>query len=443
MVAAFGVIAALLGGLQIIQYVEQRDMQRGIEHIQKHTLVSVRLIGRIAVDVQREQVLLTYHVFEKGSSKMGTLEERLQAVRDDYRDAASEYAPHATRNGEWFVWDQLEREVDAVRHLDDRALDLSRANRDAEAASKLLDAKPLFDAIGRKASALVDINEVAVNRAAVNAAARHRRDAWIQHALTAGILVVVVLGGYWVTRHVVHAQRDLERVNGKLETKNRELDAFAGRVAHDLRNPLNAIQLTSERLTLQLPQSASLTEPISRSVMRIGRLIDDLLLLSRSRVATPKPTPTMQIGFSIEQDLAPIVEAANGTLRVSLEPAEILCTEGLLKQALCNLGENAMKYHRADVAPVVEMLGRVDVEYYSIQVSDNGIGMTTDETSRVFEPFFRGERVRAIPGTGLGLSIVQRVVEADGGQITLSSRPEQGTTFVIALPLARRGATTA
>jgi signal transduction histidine kinase len=437
MLGAFGVIAVLLGCLQGIQYFEERDTQQAIELIQKNVVRSVRLVNRMAIDVWREQVSVAYHIFENKPENMTRLENTLADARADYAEAANEYARLAILSGEAPVWHMLRHEVEQAQAQDDVALTMSRQDRDRDAIEAMSATRPLFRAIEEKTAALVDLNQHAVDRAADDAAARHRLDSWIQHAITAAILLAVLLGGYLVTRVVVRAQRALELQREVLAKKNRELDAFAGRIAHDLRNPLNTISLSAEMLVTKLPEAATMTTPIGRGVTRIARLIDDLLVLSRIGMMTQKPANTEPIATALEQELGPLVGKVDGALHVALEPAEVLCTEGLLRQALWNLGENAVKYRRTDVAPHIEIAGHVAGGRYTIRVTDNGLGMSPEDVHHAFEPFFRSAQTSALPGTGLGLSIVQRIVEASGGHVWLSSEPGQGTTFVITLPLAR------
>jgi signal transduction histidine kinase len=94
-----------------------------------------------------------------------------------------------------------------------------------------------------------------------------------------------------------------------------------------------------------------------------------------------------------------------------------------------------MKYKRADVEAHVEIKGRATDGVYELSVEDNGRGMTPDDASRVFEPFYRVAGGGGAPGTGLGLSIVRRVVEASGGTVSVSSEVGHGTAFVTRLPL--------
>jgi signal transduction histidine kinase len=130
------------------------------------------------------------------------------------------------------------------------------------------------------------------------------------------------------------------------------------------------------------------------------------------------------------------VSEAGGTLRVDVQPAAIRCSDGLLRQALWNLGENAVKYRRPDVPPVIAVVGRATTTGYELRVSDNGLGMSAEDTCRAFEPFFRGKRTQDIAGTGLGLAIVRRIVEASGGTVVADSEPDHGTAITLRFALA-------
>ena len=141
-----------------------------------------------------------------------------------------------------------------------------------------------------------------------------------------------------------------------------------------------------------------------------------------------------------EEDLCPKVEAAGGILHIEAVVATVTCSEGLLRQIMWNLGENAVKYRRDGVQLNVEIRGRILLHIYELSVSDNGMGLSPSEAQHVFEAFFRGQDVRSTPGTGLGLSIVKRAVEASGGSVSIDSTLGQGTTFKVHLPLAERKA---
>jgi signal transduction histidine kinase len=83
------------------------------------------------------------------------------------------------------------------------------------------------------------------------------------------------------------------------------------------------------------------------------------------------------------------------------------------------------------VPPVIALVGRATSTGYELRVSDNGLGMSAEDTCRVFEPFFRGKRTQDIAGTGLGLAIVRRIVEASGGTVVADSEPDHGTAITL------------
>src|SRR5262245_8009818 len=86
-----------------------------------------------------------------------------------------------------------------------------------------------------------------------------------------------------------------------------------------------------------------------------------------------------------------------------------------------DLSDNSIKYRRPDVRLEIGIYGRRVNDSYEFRVTDNGAGMSAEDATHVFDPFFRATRVRSIPGTGLGLSIVKRVIHASGGDISLAS----------------------
>jgi signal transduction histidine kinase len=120
-------------------------------------------------------------------------------------------------------------------------------------------------------------------------------------------------------------------------------------------------------------------------------------------------------------------------LQVDVQSAKVRCAEGFLRQVLFNLAENAIKYRNPEEPARVEIRGHGLADGYELSVQDNGLGMTPEEASRAFEPFYRSPRAAAAGGTGLGLSIVKRVVEASGGSVHVESKVGKGTTVVARL----------
>jgi signal transduction histidine kinase len=226
-------------------------------------------------------------------------------------------------------------------------------------------------------------------------------------------------------------------MTARLTEQNRELDAFAGRVAHDLRGPLTTISLAAGRLEEVTPHERSTSAILRRGVSRMEQLIRDLLTLSRvdSQPANAAADPAV-VAAMVADDLGKPVAEAGGTLEVAVDPGSVHCSDGLLRDVLANLVENALKYRRED-PPAIKVEGHRVGGEYELRVRDNGIGMSAEEARHAFDAFYRALRApNEVPGTGLGLSIVKRVVDVCGGRISVESKLDQGTTFIVELPLA-------
>jgi signal transduction histidine kinase len=437
LLGTFGAIAAMLLCTQLVGYMQAKSVDESVDVITKNALTSIELIGRMAVDLQREHILIDRHIFEKDPAQMALIEEQIGEVRDDFARATHQYEGLAMWMGEPGLWHQLRSDADAAERQETIALDYSRKNQDAPATSALVAGEPVFEAVTRDLTKLTDVNREAAVQAQDKVSRLQRGVALIRLLLAVAIIALTAFLGMVVTQAISRTERGLRRQAQMLEARNRELDAFAGRVSHDLRGPLNTIKLASSMIGEELPAEKPTVEIMDRAVTQMTDLVNDLLQLSRAGAPpTGAVAQIAPIATSLETDLSQLVEREGGELHVDLEPAVVTCSQGLLREVLWNLGENAVKYHRHDVPPAVELVGRAHAGRYSLRVIDNGRGMTLEEADHVFEPFFRGNRVRDVPGTGLGLAIVRRVVEASGGSVAVESQPDHGTTFTVELPLA-------
>lgn len=213
---------------------------------------------------------------------------------------------------------------------------------------------------------------------------------------------------------------------------------------HELKAPLAAVEgyLDVLREGMLAPGDGRYEDVLDRSRTRIEgmrRLIVDLLDLTRLESGQRKREP---VALDARDVLRRAVEtalpaaAARGIV-IDVDapgPVPLVADPGELEIVFNNLLSNAVKYNREG--------GRVDVRLLreagtvSFVVSDTGIGMTPEETARLFGEFvrIRNERTRDVPGSGLGLSIVRKLVELSGGDVTVESEPEKGTTFRVRLP---------
>jgi signal transduction histidine kinase len=432
---AFLCVVAVGFAAQAVRFVTARSINRSADRIYHSSLSGIRILERFGVGIERWRILINGHILE---SRLASMEERdrqvakQQAANDE---TARQYEALALDPDEREVWARLRSRLDEVETAVEPILADSRRNRDAQARAGMLALEPKLDAIESDVDELVAIDQAGAADATARIHGAQRDGLLISAGLSALAALVVLTIASVVIPLVGRRQEEAERHAGELESRNRELDAFAGRVAHDLRGPLTAINLSAARLSDRMPQSEGATTVFQRGVRRMEALIEDLLSLSRIDAQLPGRASTSEVAQGLESDLSGQVAALGGELRVEVEKARVRCSEGLLRQVLWNLGDNAVKYRREGVPPRIEILGRVAAGQYEFRVSDNGCGMSSEESRRAFEPFYRGTRSRDTQGTGLGLSIVKRVVEAAGGTFGVESRFGEGSTFRVTLPI--------
>lgn len=218
----------------------------------------------------------------------------------------------------------------------------------------------------------------------------------------------------------------------ELAAANHELEAFIHGVAHDLRSPLRAIASTSRILLEDAgdrldASEAALLERQAKAAVVLGRLVDDLLEMSKvSRSEVRRvAVPLSQVAEEVVADVAK--DYANPGLTFAVQPGlEATGDPEMLRLVLRNLFDNAAKF--SPRGGTVHF-GRDDLGYF---VSDVGGGFSMEYAESIFEEF---KRLQAeVPGTGLGLSNVRRIVERHGGRVWAESELGQGAVFRFVLP---------
>ncbi len=413
-----------------------RDIQRGTSTVVEDMLTSVELVSRIGHDIGRERRLIDTHIFETDPGEMSKVEAGIAQTEADFTEAATAYRPLATLPNELETWQSLEARVQAIKGPIAELLAMSRRNEDVRAQKGLEMLEPRFEAISDDVDRLIHINREGAEREVESVMHLQRSMVTLQTLLSFMGIAVTVGVGWWAIRLIGQREEQLSRNSAMLEAQNRELDAFAGRVAHDLRNPLSSINLAAQRLAQKVQNDDESAGILWRAVERMDTLIHDLLTLSRAGAHPAEVCDPAQAAAEVCDDLAPRVESHGGTLRMNVAPARVRASAGLLRQVLWNIVDNAVKYRRPDVAVQVDLTGRPERQTYELRISDNGMGMAPDEAPKAFDAFYRAHRSHKVAGTGLGLSIVKRVIEASGGTVSVDSQLGQGTTFIIHLPLA-------
>jgi two-component system, OmpR family, sensor histidine kinase MtrB len=228
-----------------------------------------------------------------------------------------------------------------------------------------------------------------------------------------------------------------ERVSKQRESQYHFLSA----IAHDLKNPLSAIALSSRLLFKNnqdiKPEFKEMLGIINRQVKYLNRMVGDLLDITRIEAGKlefqKKKIDILNIvkdAVELHRSISPIhhfkLSAPDGPFYCMIDPLRI-------GQVMNNLISNALKYSPKGGDILVEVSKRKNEVV--IEITDPGIGIREEDKKRIFEPFRRTQQTRdTIPGIGLGLSASKRIIEAHKGKIELTSRADEGTSFFIYLP---------
>jgi signal transduction histidine kinase len=231
----------------------------------------------------------------------------------------------------------------------------------------------------------------------------------------------------------------LRRKRAELERRNRDLDAFSGQVAHDLRNLLGPLELGAAMLKVRADRPEAVRDLAGRmahTVRRSDALLDDLLQLARAgqpRDVSARASVAAVVRDAVE-DLAPNARAAGARVEVQVSDATVACAPGLLHAVVVNLLGNAIKFldgrPRREIRIAAQALGDV----CEIAVEDSGPGIPDEARKKIFAPFYRAPGTRG-QGSGVGLATVHRIVTACQGTIVVDSAPDRGSVFRVRLPI--------
>ena len=228
-------------------------------------------------------------------------------------------------------------------------------------------------------------------------------------------------------------------------TEQQRIDAvrrdFVANISHELKTPVGALALLAETLSDEEDPDVvrRLAGRMRDESFRVSRVIDDLLALSHIEGEGAQSVERVRLSTVVSEAvdrMRPAAELNDVRVEVADVPPdlELLGDRRQLTSALFNLLENAVKY--SDCGSVVEVRAAGDRSEVALVVQDHGIGIPVKDLQRIFERFYRVDqaRSRATGGTGLGLAIVRHVARNHGGEVTVSSREGDGSTFMLVLP---------
>lgn len=267
------------------------------------------------------------------------------------------------------------------------------------------------------------------------------------YKIGATVLALLAVFAYWNRRMASEIRRrkaveaSLHKSEEALLGANKELEAFSYSVSHDLRAPLRHIsgfvQLLQSKAKDKLDETGlRYLEVIAGAAQKMGALIDDLLLFSRTGRAQMRleTLPLAQIVEECRRELEP--ETRDRTLDWQIgDLPEVVADRALLRQVMANLLGNAVKYTAKKPAARIEVSARREADEIVVCVRDNGAGFDMKYADKLFGVFQRLHTEAEFEGTGIGLANVRRIVVRHGGRTWAEGEVDQGAAFYFSLPV--------
>ncbi|KKN12520.1 hypothetical protein LCGC14_1015590 [marine sediment metagenome] len=247
------------------------------------------------------------------------------------------------------------------------------------------------------------------------------------------------------TAELEKSRKELAEINKKLEIKvqqrtaelehkNRELERFAYIASHDLQEPLrtisNYIAVIQEDFENDLSEEiGNYLQTIGKSAERMKALI--IALLEFSRLGSNRErieVDSKKIIVEVIDDLQHSIQSTKAKVKVDNLP-RLSAYETELRQVFQNLMTNAIKFRKEDISPVIKIRYKEVEDFHQFSISDNGIGIASKDTERIFQIFHKLHLNKKYEGYGIGLANTRKIVELHGGTIWVESEIGEGSTF--------------
>jgi signal transduction histidine kinase len=401
--------------------------------ITENTSPSIAALSEMRSDLRQLEVAAGNQLRTCPGVACGSGADRLVPLQDHLRHTWHRYRLLPASPGEAAQWPRVEADLNRVWDALALTLEAARAGRGEEADARYhQQLAPAFDWLDQGIARIKDHE----HRAGTAAAARIGSLAELTTITFAGVALLTValtVLAAWLAIRVVR------RYDRALRDHADDLEQFAGRVAHDLKGPLastSAALQQAAHLATGTPRAA--IDRSQRGLLRVRRLVDDLLDFARAGAADPRgvAADVHDVVDEVVGDLAEVAAENRVELRVeSLARERVACSRGvlasvvqnLLKNAITHMGQSELRLVRVRATPAP------DGRRVRIEVEDSGPGIPESLGEAVFEPFVRGPAAPPA-GSGIGLATVKRFVSAHGGRVGFRPTPRRGTLFWLEMP---------
>lgn len=237
----------------------------------------------------------------------------------------------------------------------------------------------------------------------------------------------------------VNAQNEeLLMAQSRLKVANQDLQSFTRMASHDLKEPL---RMMSSFATLLKRRNKELDKSsqeyigfITNAAIRMTRMIDDMLSYATNNIQVENMDylNMNELMTTVQQNLHVAIVESNTEITVAKNLPQIKGQSSLIEQVFQNLVLNAIKFQQSDITPKISILANINDDKVVYKVSDNGIGIASENQAKVFQLFKRFNQ--EYEGSGIGLTTCKKIIELHQGTIELTSVVGQGTTFILTFP---------
>jgi|GEM_PF-4264162 len=244
-----------------------------------------------------------------------------------------------------------------------------------------------------------------------------------------------------IQAQLLDKQKAFEQQNKLLLQANEELKQFTYAVSHDLREPVRMIESYIQLIKIKYSdtwndEQHEFFDYVSDGAMRMRILLKDLLeyaTLSGNGLRDKSEFSLESIIHSVELDLSIKIQESNSIILLKND-ARLFTNKTLFRLVIQNLVSNAIKFRKADKDPIIAIDAQTQGEKTIISVADNGIGIEENYQHKVFQLFHRIHAKEKYEGTGIGLALCSKILRMMEGDISLTSSPGEGTTFILEFP---------
>ncbi len=234
-------------------------------------------------------------------------------------------------------------------------------------------------------------------------------------------------------KNIEVAFQQVSAKNMELERMNKVMDMFVYAVAHDLKNPINNLDMLNNLMkeSESPSEQKEYTEALGKSVKRLKQTIaglTEIIEIEGSQTVQEKEILFEDVFEDVQADLQPLLSEKNGKIEVSFKEQKIIYNQAFLTSIIKNLISNSIKYSASSRPPEIKICTERMAGYIVLKVEDNGIGIDLQaNNSNLFKPFKRFSM--QAEGTGVGLHLIKSMVEKSGGSIEVESTVGKGTSF--------------